>query len=211
MQAHLTSGGELYVTYKLGYDTSSSATTIDSREFDFNISYGIVGGSDTYTATMSSSGTLLPAGAGSSYKVWYIAGDDGTVPGYTSPAIPGLQSGVDDYLDDTPVPLVTFTTSSDASKTGNDTRMIQQLDKNKITLSVRTGDPATPLDESSYKDVMAERNARLVWDSATQTLYYKQDRCPRPTIISLRWFCRIHALVRQGLGRQDIYLEVDYF
>ena len=58
---------------------------------------------------------------------------------------------------------------------------------------------------------MAERNARLVWDSATQTLYYKQDRCPRPTIISLRWFCRIHALVRQGLGRQDIYLEVDYF
>lgn len=167
MQAHLTSGGELYVTYKLGYDTSSSATTIDSREFDFNISYGIVGGSDTYTATMSSSGT--------------------------------------------PVPLVAFTTSSDASKAGNDTRMIQQLDKNKITLSVRTGDTATPLDESSYKDVMAERNARLVWDSATQTLYYKQDRCPRPTIISLRWFCRIHALVRQGLGRQDIYLEVDYF
>ena len=95
MQAHLTSGGELYVTYKLGYDTSSSASTIDSREFDFNISYGIVGGSDTYTATMSSSGTLLPAGAGSSYKVWYIAGDDGTVPGYTSPAIPGLQSGDD--------------------------------------------------------------------------------------------------------------------
>ena len=93
---------------------------------------------------------------------------------------------VDDYLDDTPVPLVTFTTSSDASKANNDTRMIQQLDNNKITLSARAGDPATPLDESSYKDVMAERNARLVWDSATQTLYYKQDRGPRPTIISLR-------------------------
>ena len=93
MQAQLTASGELYVTYKLGYDTSSSATTVDSREFDFNISYGIVGGTDTYTATMSSSGTLLPAGAGSSYKVWYIAGDGGTAPGYTSPAIPGLQSG----------------------------------------------------------------------------------------------------------------------
>ena len=95
MQAHLTANGELYVTYKLGYDTSSSATTVDSRDFDFNISYGVVGGSDTYTATMSSSGTLLPAGAGSSYKVWYIAGDDGTVPGYTSPVLPGLQSGDD--------------------------------------------------------------------------------------------------------------------
>ena len=91
MQAHLTTNGELYVTYKLGYDTSSSATTVDSRDFDFNISYGIVGGSDTYTATMSSSGPLLPAGAGSDYKVWYVAGDGGTVPGYTSPAIPGLQ------------------------------------------------------------------------------------------------------------------------
>ncbi|MBR4653254.1 MAG: hypothetical protein IKO72_07820 [Kiritimatiellae bacterium] len=93
MQARLTASGELYVTYKLGYDTSSTATTVDSRDFDFNISYGIVGGADTYTATMSSSGTLLPAGAGSSYQVWYIAGDGGTAPGYTSPAIPGLQSG----------------------------------------------------------------------------------------------------------------------
>ena len=63
MQAHLTANGELYVTYKLGYDTSSSATTVDSRNFDFNISYGVVGGSDTYTATMSRSGTMLPAGA----------------------------------------------------------------------------------------------------------------------------------------------------
>ena len=93
MQARLTASGELYVMYKLGYDTSSTATTVDSRDFDFNISYGIVGGADTYTATMSSSGTLLPAGAGSSYQVWYIAGDGGTAPGYTSPAIPGLQSG----------------------------------------------------------------------------------------------------------------------
>ncbi len=95
MQAHLTANGELLVTYKLGYDTSSSATTVDSRDFDFNISYGIVGGSDTYTATMSSSGTMLPAGAGSSYKIWYIAGNGGTVPGYTSPAIPGLQGDND--------------------------------------------------------------------------------------------------------------------
>ena len=95
VQAHLTANGELLVTYKLGYDTSSSATTVDSRNFDFNISYGIIGGSDTYTATMSSSGTMLPAGAGSSYKIWYIAGDDGTVPGYTSPAIPGLQGDSD--------------------------------------------------------------------------------------------------------------------
>lgn len=95
VQAHLTANGELYVTYKLGYDTSSSATTVDSRDFDFNISYGIVGGNDTYTATMSSSGTMLPAGAGSKYKIWYIAGEGGTAPAYTSPAIPGLQGDND--------------------------------------------------------------------------------------------------------------------
>ena len=93
---------------------------------------------------------------------------------------------VDDYLSDARVPLVKFTTTNSSYKNNNNTRMTTQLNNSKITLYVRTGDPTTPMQADSYKDVAAKRHAKLEWDNATQTLYYKQDKVLRQTIIFLQ-------------------------
>ena len=89
---------------------------------------------------------------------------------------------VDDYLDDARVPLVKFTTTNNTNKNNNNTRVTKQLGNNTIALYVRTGDPATPMQESSFKDVKAKRNACLVWDNSTQTIYYQQDKVKLQTI-----------------------------
>ncbi len=91
---------------------------------------------------------------------------------------------VDDYLSDKPVPLVNFTATASTDKNNNTSRINTQIantsGNNRIILYARTGD------DSNYKDVTAKRNARLVWDSTAQTLYYQQDKVPRPTMIFLQ-------------------------
>ena len=83
-----------------------------------------------------------------------------------------------DYLGDVPVPLVKFTATNNTAKNNNDTRITSQLNGNYIRLYARTGT------DDGYKDVTEERNARLVWDSTAQTLYYQQDKVER-TILSV--------------------------
>ncbi len=91
---------------------------------------------------------------------------------------------VDDYLSDERVPLVKFTATASTDKNNNTSRISTQIantsGNNRIILYARTGD------DSNYKDVTARRNARLVWDSTAQTLYYQQDKVPRPTMIFLQ-------------------------
>ena len=81
-----------------------------------------------------------------------------------------------DYLDDVPVPLVKFTATNNTAKNNNDTRITSQLNGNYIRLYARTGT------DDGYKDVTEDRNARLVWDSTAQTLYYQQDKVKLQTI-----------------------------
>lgn len=87
---------------------------------------------------------------------------------------------VDDYLSDKPVPLVNFTATASTDKNNNTSRINTQIantsGNNRIILYARTGN------DDNYKDVTAKRNARLVWDSTAQTLYYQQDKVKLQTI-----------------------------
>ena len=87
---------------------------------------------------------------------------------------------VNNYLSDTPVPLVKFTTTNSTNKDNNNNRVTNQLAENKIRVYARTGN------DDNYTDVTAKRNARLVWDNTAQTIYYQQDKVKRREMVIVR-------------------------
>ncbi len=72
---------------------------------------------------------------------------------------------VSQYTKKARLPLVKFTNTVASNQANNNTRVTTQLGNGSLTLQA--------IDRG--KDVTQKRNAQLVWDNATQTIYYTQD------------------------------------
>ena len=72
---------------------------------------------------------------------------------------------VSQYAKKARIPLVKFTNTVASNQANNNTRVTTQLGNGSLTLQA--------IDRG--KDVTQKRNAQLVWDNATQTIYYTQD------------------------------------
>ena len=72
---------------------------------------------------------------------------------------------VSQYAKKARLPLVKFTNTVASNQANNNTRVTTQLGNGSLTLQA--------IDRG--KDVTQKRNAQLVWDNATQTIYYTQD------------------------------------
>ncbi len=130
----------------------------------------------TYFRTGADRQAQLKTGTGQSIDLRYTY--DIVIP-KEGLALPSIEAGyitddtnagtfridVTDYGKKAWIPLVKFTNTTAANQANNNTRVTSQISGEKLVVQA--------IDRG--KDVTEKRNARLVWDNATQTIYYEQD------------------------------------